>query len=400
MGSISKNLSVLVILAILPALAIILYSGLEQRRHSIEDAQNEIMLLTHTMAEAQHEFTLSVKQMLTTLSLFPEIQHLDRRSCREIFGSVLEQNPNYLNIALTDLNGQVLASGRPLSVRNFGDRKHVRAVLERKEFAIGEYIISRTGSGAPSFAFAYPVLGQDNRLEAVLTAAIKLTNLADFHDISNLPEKSFIAVTDHKGIRLFYYPPKEDTNPVGKPIKAYSWEKASNVEEPGIFFGHGSDGVRRIFAFEQVRFKPEGTPYVYVWSGTPEGHVVEQANMDLARNLLLLVLATATSLIISRLIGKYTLLSPIQNLVNLTRKFAQGEFEARSELAARSDEFGTLTQAFHKMADTIAAGQRTLRKSEEEYRRLVENALVGVYQVTKEGRFIIVNQKNGGYIRL
>jgi len=45
------------------------------------------------------------------------------------------------------------------------------------------------------------------------------------------------------------------------------------------------------------------------------------------------------------------------------------------------------------MADTIAANQRTLRKSEEEYRRLVENALVGVYQVTKEGRFIIVNQK-------
>ena|GEM_PF-4118675 len=81
--------------------------------------------------------------------------------------------------------------------------------------------------------------------------------------------------------------------------------------------------------------------------------------------------------------------------MNLTRKFAQGEFDARSELAVRSDEFGSLTQAFHKMADTIAANQRTLRKSEEEHRRLVENALVGVYQVTKEGRFIIVNQKTG-----
>jgi len=309
MGSISKNLYVLVILAILPVLAIILYSGLAQRSHLIEDAQKDIMLLTRAMAEAQHEFTLSVKQMLATLSLFPGIRHLDRRSCREIFGSVLEQNPNYLNIALVDLNGQVLASGKPLSVTNFGDRKHVRAVLEQKEFAIGEYIISRIGSAAPALAFAYPVLGQDNRLEAVLTAAIKLTNFADFHDISNLPDNSFIAVTDHKGIRLFYYPPKKDTNPIGKSIIAYSWEKASNAKGPGIFFGQGSDGVRRIFAFEQVRLKPDDTPYVYVWSGTPESHVVEPANTDLARNLLLLFLATATSLIVSRLIGKQTLLT-------------------------------------------------------------------------------------------
>ena len=210
---------------------------------------------------------------------------------------------------------------------NFGDRKHVRAVLEQKKFAIGEYIISRIGSAAPALAFAYPVLGQDNRLEAVLTAAIKLTNFAEFHDISNLPDNSFIAVTDHKGIRLFYYPPKEDTNPIGKPIKAYSWEKASNARGPGIFFGQGSYGVRRIFAFEQVRLKPDDTPYVYVWSGTSESLVVEPANTDLARNLLLLVLATATSLIISRLIGKQTLLSPIQKLVNLTRKFARGSLK-------------------------------------------------------------------------
>ena len=383
----------LVILAIMPALAIILYSGLEQRQHSIEDAQQDVLFLTHTMAEDQQEITRSINQMLSTLSLLPEIQRLDRQACREIFGSVLEQNPNYLNIALTDLNGEVLASGKPLTITNFGDRKHVRGVLEKKQFSIGEYIISRIGSATPAFAFAYPVLDKNNRLKAVLTAAIKLAHLSDFYEISNLPENSFVAATDHKGIRLFYYPPRKDTNPVGKPIKKQSWEKASKAKEPGIFIGYGSDRVRRIFAFEPVRFKPGDTPYLYIWTGTPEVSVLAPANAALARNLLLLLLATALSFFISWLIGKKTLLSPIQSLVNLTRKFTEGDFDARIELTAKPDEFVTLTRAFHNMADTLATNQRTLQESEERFKTLFEYAPEAYYLHNFEGVFIDGNKK-------
>jgi signal transduction histidine kinase/ActR/RegA family two-component response regulator len=359
----------MVMLAILPALAIILYSGLEERKRSIENAQNDVLLLTHTMAEAQQDLTRSVRQMLALLSLLPEIQRVDLHSCRDLFKAVLDQNPNYLNIALTDLNGDVLVSGKPLTVSNFGDRKHVRDVLERKEFSIGEYILSRIGPATPAFAFAYPVLDKNNRLKSVLTTAIKLTHFSDFHDISNLPEKSFVALTDHRGIRILYYPQKEDTNPVGQSIKKESWEKASRAKEPGIFIGQGSDGHRRIFAYEQVRFKPGDIPYLYVWTGTPETDVLAPANAALTRNLLLLILVTVLSLLISWLIGQKTLMSPIQSLVDLTRKFAQGDLEARSTLTAKSDEFGMLTKAFHDMADSLAINQRTLRENEAKLAR-------------------------------
>ena len=274
-------------------------------------------------------------------------------------GSTLIQNPSYLNIALTDLNGEVLVSAKPLTVSNLRDRKHVHGVLEKKAFSIGEYIISRIGSATPAFAFAYPVFEKDNRLKAVLTAAIKLDQFSDFYDFSNLPEKSFIAVTDHKGRRLFYYPPKKATNPVGKFIKKQSWEKARVATKPGIFIGQGSDGIRRILAFEQVRFKADDTPYLYVWTGTPKAYVLAPANFALIRNLILLIVATALALFISRLIGNKTLLFPIQSLVNLARKFTQGDLEARSELTIVPDEFWTLTKAFHDMADTLHANQKS-----------------------------------------
>ena len=72
------------------------------------------------------------------------------------------------------------------------DRIHVRRALERKVFSVGEYIMSRTGSRTPAFAFACPVLGPDRQLKGVLTAAIRLADFADFYDVSNLPDKSFV----------------------------------------------------------------------------------------------------------------------------------------------------------------------------------------------------------------
>jgi len=393
MESISKKLYSLVILAILPALAILLYSGLENRRQSIEHAQSQILFLTHTMAEAQQDLTDSVKQMLATLSLIPQIQSADRNVCNEVFRSVLKQNPNYVNITLTDLKGEVLASAKPLTTKNLGDRKHVRGVLKTKKFSIGEYIISRIGDATPAFAFAYPVFDKNSNLKAVLTAPIKLSHFSSFYDFSNLPKQSFVAITDQKGIRLLYYPPKENTNPVGKPIKTTNWEKARKAEEPGFFISQGSDGLQRIFAFEQVRFKPDETPYIYVWAGTPEVNILAPVNAALIRNLILLLLTTLLSLFISWLIGKKTILSPIQSLVDLTRKFTEGNFVARSEIMAKSGELGTLAKAFNDMADRLSKNQRTLRESEERFKTLFEYAPEAYFLSDTEGHFLDGNRK-------
>jgi hypothetical protein len=330
LGTLRKNLVLLVMLAVLPALVILLHTGMEQRRLSIEKAKRDIFLLTHTMAEVQKDITRSTRQILSTLSLLPQIQDLDLKASSEIFKAVLEQNPNYQNITLTDLNGDVLASGLPTAAVNLADRKHVREAMKRKDLAAGEYIVSRVGLTVPAFAFAYPVLDQNNRLEAVLTTSIKLDRFSRFYDLSILPEKSFVAATDLHGIRLFYYPPEEKTNPIGKPIRAQSWNTAFKAKVPGIFIGEGSDGVRRIFAFEQVRLAAEDTPYIFVWAAIPEAHILKPANAAMARNLLIMFLTTVASLFIAWDIGKKTLISPINNLVALTREFAGGNLAVRN----------------------------------------------------------------------
>jgi len=378
-GSISRKMALLVLFAVLPALVILLYSGIEQRQQSIESAKQDVLLLTQTMADAQQEITRSTRQILSTLSLLPEIQAKDPLACSKIFKAVLEKNPNYNNIVLTDPNGDVIASGRPFTGTNLADRKHVRDALKKKDFSVGEYIVSRVGPAVPAFPFAYPVLDKKGDPKAILTTVIKLDQFSRFHDLTTLPENSFVGITDHQGIRLFYYPSQNTTNPIGKPIKGKSWEMASKAKKAGIFTGSGSDGIHRIFAFEQVRLDPGDPPYLYVWAGIPEAQILAPANAALIRNLLFMLLATLMSLLLSWMIGKSTLLTPIKTLVTLTRKFAKGDLDARSDLASRTDEFGTLTNSFNDMAKALKASQRTFQENEARFRLLMDSLDALVY---------------------
>lgn len=384
LGSISKKLALLVMLAVLPALVILLYTGLEQRQQSIENAKHDVLLLTHTMAEAQEDITRATRQILATLSLLPAIQTMDIQESSEIFKAILNNNLEYHNITLISPSGEILASAKTLSETNLADRKHVREALEKKDFAAGEYIVTRAGASLPAFAFAYPVFDKNDNLKAVLTMSIKPDRFSHFHEVSNLPEKSFIGVTDYQGIRLFYYPPNAETNPIGNPIKAKVWETAKKMDRQGIFIGTGSDNISRIVAFEQVRLTPDDAPYIFVWAGIPEAYILGPANAALARNLLLMLLATVMSLFISWLIGRTTLISPIKRLVEMTHNFAQGNLAVRSKHTDMPDEFGTLTRAFHDMADTLILNRRTLQDNEARFRLLMNSLDAFVYVADME----------------
>jgi PAS domain S-box-containing protein len=390
--SINKKLALLVFLAVLPALLIILYSGVEQRRNSIEKARRDVLLLTHTMTEVQMDVARSTRQILSILALLPEVHALDVQACSQIFSAVLKKNPNYQNITLTGLDGEVMASALPFKSANLGDRKHFREALTNKDFAVGEYIVSRVGNVAPALPFAYPVLDNKGQPVAVLTAAINLDFFAQLYDTSTLPEKTFIAVTDHQGLRLFYHPPQGGTNPLGKPIKASSWDIASKVaEKQGVFSNRSSDGDRRIFAFEKVYLDTGDVPYLYVWAGIPEADILEVANAALVRNLLLMFLAVALSLFIAWVMAKNTLIAPIRLLMGMTREFAEGNLAFRSEQPVNPDEFGELTEAFKQMAEALFKSETALREEMAFSKSLIDTAQAIILVLDMRGRILQFN---------
>jgi len=392
LSSIKKNLMLLVIFAVLPALAILLYSGEEQRQASIENAKNNVSLLANVMAESQRNMALVTRKMLSTLSLLPQIQALDIQATNQIFKAVIENNPGYHNIVLIDIDGKIIASNRPFDQVYLGDRKHFREAVESKDFAAGEYILTRVGQPSPVFPFAYPVLDEKGNLIAVLSTVIDLTFLTDFYQPSQQNEQSILSATDWKGFRLFFYPSKESTNAIGQPINPAAWEKASHAQVPGVFIGQGSDGVRRIYAFKQIRLDSGAVPYMYVWAGVPESYALKSANKHLARNVSLMLFATVLSLFVSWTIGKRAFISPINNLIDMTRKFSGGNFDFRSNLPRQNNEFGTLIKSFYEMSDRLQSSQGALIQSEEKTRLILDSAAEAIYGVDQAGHCTFCNR--------
>lgn len=387
-NSIQNKLVLLILFTVTPCLAILVYSGIEQRRHLIGMAQSDVLLLTHTIAEAQKTITQSTQQILSTLSQVPTIQAMEPNASSAVLRSVLRKNPGYNNFALVDLIGDVIASGKPFTKINLADRKHIKGALKKNDFAAGEYIVTRVGSVSPAFAFAYPVPDKEGRPKGFLTASLKVDIFSRFYDVSQFPDESFIAITDSKGIRLFYYPAQEKTNPLGNAIQATAWNIASKGGEDGIFFTTGSDGLHKVFAYVKIHLPHEDSPYLYVWAGIPESQILEPAKAALIRNMLFLFLATMISLFIAWVVGRKTLLSPIRHLVLLTQKFAQGELEARSELPAHTGELGLLTTAFHDMAESLSMSRKKLKERDQRFKTVADFAYDWECWIGKDGKFI------------
>lgn len=393
LNSIKKTLVLLVFVAVFPALSIMLYSGLEQRQQSIEHAEQDLLLLTHTLGEVQKDITRSTQQMLSTLALLSEVQAADAPSCRRIFKAVLKNNPTYKNIALADINGEILVSALPFAKTNIADRKNFQDAVQQKGFAVGEYSVAKIGKSVPALPFSYPVFNKTGELAGVLTTAINLERFASFYDKSSLPENSFVSVTDHNGLRLLFYPYKEKTNPLGKPIKSESWDHARSSIAVGTFLGEGSDGVRRIIAFEPLFLNSAPKPYLYVWAGIPERHILFPANKVLVRNLLLMLLAATVSFFITWLISRKNLLVPIQKLITVTEKIAAGDNTASASGISPLHELETLNRAFYQMTNSLAKTQAELKENEVRFRLVMDslNAIVYVADLSTY-EILFINQ--------
>ena len=404
LGSINRTLFILMLVTMLPVMVILLYSGLEHRKMSVIEAEKNVFLMTNSMAQVQKDITHSVRQTLTVLSLLNEIQSLEGAKVSAILKSIVWQNRAFHNIALVGLDGKIIASATSYTEEvNFGDRKHIKEAIETRNFAVGEFIHGKIGGDSPVFPFAFPVIDENLQLIAVLSATIELDYFSDFQDLAMLPENSFISVSDYKGVRLFYFPAKA-TNPVGKPIQATSWAKAQslvNEKNQGSFSGTGSDGIQRIFSFEQICLSGDSTPYMYVWAGVPKKEILKPAQQVLVRSMFLLFGCMVLSFIIFVLIGKKVLIEPINRLVDLTKSIAEGNLTPCLEPPSGPDELRVLNDAFFDMATELANSQQTIHESEYRFREIFNNMTNGVviFEPVDDGDDFVVKDINAAGTR-
>jgi PAS domain S-box-containing protein len=380
--SIRTHLLILVTMALLPALGIILYSGLENRSRAIKDAEKKVLQLEQSLAENQLRNVDRTRQLLMTLAKLPIIRNRSVEECNTLLRDLLKQNPCLSNILVADRNGTVFASALPFTKLNVADRGYFQGALQRRDFAVGDYTISRTAQ-KPAIHFAYPVLSEKRLSHGVVIAAFELSYYGRLFSQAKLPDGSALTLTDSQGTRIYRYP---DTKKYfGVPDLPEMQQRMSGPAREGTFTASGVDGIIRLYAFQRLQLLTPSANF-YIRVGIPADAVVASAQASLSRNLMLMGIAAIMALFFTWLLGELFFVRRLTTLVTASRRIGRGSLDTRSGLPHAGGEIGQLAKSFDEMAAALELREKerseadaALMESEKRLTRVLQGSMDGFW---------------------
>lgn len=369
--SIRKKLLLLVLIAVLPALGIILHAGIEDRNDELVAAKWDIQLLTQSLAAQQEQITNGIQQTLQTLAHLPEVKKLDAKACNKVFRNIHQQNPIYSSIGAATPDGNVFAASPPFTSGsiNLADRKQIKDAIRTRAFSAGEYITERI-SGIPTISFAYPVLDDKGKLVAILVVGFRLDQYKQFILRANLTKDSVIGISDYKNITLYRYPESKHALP-GTPEPLLNLRDIPPDSREGFRETTGRDNVYRIYAYKRLWLRNNEPSYMGVYVGVPKTIVTRQANMATIRNLILLGLAAFLAMATAWIFGGVMIVKPLNTIADKTRRLGDGHADVRTQLPYTDDELGKLAKSFDDMVVALDKTDTERRKVEEEREELI-----------------------------
>jgi signal transduction histidine kinase/ActR/RegA family two-component response regulator len=335
---------------------------------SYKEAKHEVLVAVQSLALEHNAQVEGIRNLLITLSQFPEVQRMDPVACMKILNNILVQSPSSLNIGVADPDGNVIATGvkQPLPIHyKINDRKYFQDALRTKQFSAGEYTISRA-VGKPTLHFALPILDAVGNPRVILYAALDLTRFNTFFEAHNFPANSAFSLIDHKGILLYRYPENSSIK-IGTPDASNLWKQLTGKQEDGVFVDVGRDGVKRVFGFKRLRHNPSDEPYLYIRASVPDQFILSKTYKLVGMILAISLIAMTVSYLLSSILARSSFILPIEKLSSTIKAVEDGNLSSKSELAYLDDEIGQLAKSLDSMTESLA---------EKEYaRKLAEDSL-------------------------
>ncbi|MEX1255024.1 MAG: ATP-binding protein [Dehalococcoidia bacterium] len=393
-SSLRARLVALVLIAVVPAFAVILYTGIEQRANDRDKAEQDALRLVELTAAQEGQFIEGGRQLLSGLALIPEIRSHDAAGCAALLSQLVAEEPRYSGLAAADANGDAFCIAPPAPAPvNISDRLYFQRAMQSKDFAVGEYVIGRA-SGKPTLGLGYPIFDADGGLKTFLVASVDLAWLNDLAAEVDLPDGAALTIIDGQGTVLARYPELDSV--VGRPLPVTPLAQAILAEGTGTTQASGIDGVERLYAFAPLGDASQAGAYVSVGISTDAAFA--NANSVLLRNLIALAGVAVLALMAAWAVGDLFIVRNIRGLIAAAARLGAGDLTARAMRPHRTGELGQLALAFNDMAGNLEVREReraeagqALRKSEERFRSLVEQLADGLVAVDREGSITMMN---------
>ena len=369
-GSIRKKLVILFLLSALPGAFYILASGLHDRSILIKRAEQDLLRFVNEIAEIQGQSTNNIHNMLAGLARLHEVKSGNVQACLKLFSEILDSNPNYTAMHLSDRYGNIIVTSLPGKPKTFSGAKVFKDAIANKGFSTGEYY-SEPIIKEPVFVYGHAVKTIHDEIIGVLFISIKLSRYVEIFKKTQFPSESYLTICDYKGVRLFSYPGYVKS-PIGGKIRPETIRIANKVASPGIVIIKNTDGIKRVRAHHLLRFTPDSQPYMYIFAAVPASVIYLNAQGGLWRNLTALLLSIGLAILMGWLFGGKKLGMKLEELADASREIGGGDLSVRVIADSNITELKVLENAFNNMIQALLEDKKTREKLSEEQIAILE----------------------------
>jgi signal transduction histidine kinase len=357
----------LLLLALLPACALVLYGNFEQQRLEKESVRDQAVSTAKLAAASQEHYIKNARRLLGTIAeLSWLVTASNRVGCDIHFQNLRIITPDYADFGLIEADGTLFSSAAKTNASpNLSGTSLFKKCVQTKRFSVSDYE-EDTISGVASLRFGYPILDKDRNLYRMLYGSLHLPLLSTVLTNMALASGSTITVLDRAGNVIARLPTDETI--IGKNIRNQPFVENLFRTPEGAFESRGLDSQQRLYAATTV---PDGdAPTFFVAVGIPTAILYKQADEALLRNLILLLIVAALALAGGWFFARENILQPVNALVGASRRLAKGDYTARANLGERGSELHQLARDFDAMAENLARREAELRAANENISKL------------------------------
>lgn len=396
-SSLRFRLIILVLFAISPSLIITLYTSIEEKNIATSQIKKEIHQLTYLILSNQNQLIEGIKNFLFIISQLPQVKIGDPELCPKLFKNFLKESPEYLNLGIANIKGDIIASGLPLTKRiNISDRIYFKLALKTKRFSIGEYQIGRI-SGKPSINFGHPVWDNSGQLRGILFIALDLRWINKLCENTDLPQGSEISIIGQDGLILAHHPEPEKW--VGRIFSNMETLKRSSSDRGNLYEANGLDGKRRFYASYLIS-NPQYSGNIYLSVGIPSDVVFSKVNKVLNRSIIILIIIGSLALFSAIIAGNLLILRCLNPIINAAKRLGSGDMSARTGVTSGINEITQIAITFDEMADSLEKKfqeqkrtQDALKKSEERFKEITNLLPDIIFETDDKGYLTFANQR-------
>ncbi|MEO6319358.1 MAG: PAS domain S-box protein [Polaromonas sp.] len=353
------------------------YSAAKDQQAVVALAQARLQSDALLAAAHQQHLVERVAQLLGDIASGPSVKATRNRLCVQYLKNLQSQDSSYSNLGVIDLDGKLschaMDSGTDVHI---GDRIFFRQVLDRHEFSVGEYAVSRS-SGRPGIAFGMPVYSSEGILNGVAFGALEMPALAQALGRNKIMDGAQLRVIDRRGIVLASHPAVEKSGQ-GRQEQDALVLAAARSGQPGVREAVDAGGVERVYAYAPVGGAANGGLFVAI--SVPRAVITAAPRELLLMELAALLAVTAFGVACAWALGKRLVVNPANAILK------------------EADEIGRLGLAFNRMAESLQAQRSELDAAlrhadgERAMLDLILNSMSeGVIAVDAEDRFLLFN---------